>query len=617
LFARRAIILICVLLAAGIVLTARLAQVQIAWHDALSAKDYTRLRDDRLLCTVRGSISTRDGVLLARDDVAFDLSVHYDHLLEEDWKGQISDLCGVPLGEITESARAISARVERIWRAVRARTGREDLRIVEQNQYHPVIRNLAVDAAAVIRTHPLRFPGIRVAPRSARRYPNGSLAPHIVGQLGPISASEWEELKGRGMTWTNPMPMAEIGKRYTPDDRSGKSGIEKSYERLLRGSRGFVENRLVFRTLRVEKRHYTTPPAPGLDVYLTLLSDFQRAANEALTWAASDPDIKLERGALVIMDVRDGSILAAASYPGFDASSYRKDYASLSEDERSPLLFRPTQAALPIGSVYKLITAAAGLEEGKIVPSTTLECRGFKIFAGRKFHCTARWGHGNLNLREAIEHSCNVYFFQVAARVGGEALAEWGRRFGLGQATGVDLPYERTGQVPTPRSLHGTLNLAIGQGKMLSTPLQVARMVAAIANGGDLVRPHFFDHAQDADGTVVKTFEPESVKVPVSAETLRVIREGMRMVVQSGTARSAGLDAFRAAGKTGTAELTRDMNHAWFAGFAPYDDPKIAFAVVSERTPGHGGSHAAPIMAETLRRIWPQVLELEPEARPR
>ncbi|MCK4299136.1 MAG: hypothetical protein KAX80_06370, partial [Planctomycetes bacterium] len=337
-------------------------------------------------------------------------------------------------------------------------------------------RDVGLEVAALVRSRPERFPDFRVAQRSARVYPNGALAPHVVGQMAALNSLPrvWEDLKARDMTWANPRAMLEAAGRYLSGDSIGITGIEKAREGVLRGQRGLVEKRFIFKTLRIEERSWTTAPVPGPDVYLTLNSHFQQAANEALEWAAAQPALDFERGALVMLDVSDGSILAAATYPSYDLASYRQEYSKLSQDDRSPLIFRPTQAALPIGSVYKLMTATAGLEEGKIERSTVLECKGFKIFGGRSFHCTAQWGHGHMNLTQAIEHSCNVYFFQVADRVGGEALARWGRSFGLGQKTGVDIPYERTGYIPSPRSLWETLNLCIGQGEMLCTPLQVA-----------------------------------------------------------------------------------------------------------------------------------------------
>ncbi|MDP6107467.1 MAG: penicillin-binding transpeptidase domain-containing protein, partial [Candidatus Brocadiia bacterium] len=485
-----------------------------------------------------------------------------------------------------------------------------------------------------------------------RRYSHGALAPHVVGRCKLLSREMWDEIRAEGRDYGVRMAVSEIGRRYLLSDSIGAAGIERAYEDLLRGTRGYREKQLIFHTLRVERQWTTTPPRPGADVYLALKADYQAAANEALKWAAEESDLAFTKGALVILDVRTGAILAAATYPSYDRERLSEDYyrrlpaednrrplserrspltfsptgelLPIGEDyyrrlldadrvqpwsaRRSPLMFRPTMDELPTGSVYKLITAIAGLEERKITPQTSLHCARGARFHGRWFRCTST--HGNIQLVPAIEGSCNAYFFQTAERLSGDDLAGWGEKFGMAVATGVEIA-ESDGQMPsrtTRRSRFGRMNLAIGQGDLKCTPLQVARMCAAIANGGMLVRPHFFNYAVDAEGTVVD-FQAKPQPTGVRPETLRVVREGMRRVVvgERGTARRAGLGLFRAAGKTGTAELGRGMsNHCWFAGFAPFEDPEIAFAVVSERVPGgHGGSHAAPILARALATIWP------------
>lgn len=605
---RRVDILLYVFLALGAVLLARLAQIQIAWHHLFQEEVYERTRGDRLLETPRGSIFTQDGVALARDVAVFDIAVHYPRLEEQQWRHEVRRVLDVSPDEIQRRVQAIRRRVERAWESVRRRTKLPDLRIREQTHYHPVIRDVPVEVAAAIRSQPELFPSVRIAERAVRRYPHGTLAPHIVGQMGAVN---WQRLKASGMAWAPPMSVARAGGKYLTSDTAGVSGIEKACEKLLRGTRGFVRHRLQFLPLKVAKRSHSSPPTPGCDVHLTVRRDFQQAANEALRWAADNESLHFTKGALVILDVRDGAVLAAATYPSYDLNTYREEFSRIVADERSPLLFRPTQAALPMGSVYKVVTATAGLEEGKIVPSTTIHCAGSVAFGRRRFRCTAH--HGDCDLLRAIQKSCNSYFFTVGKMVGEEALAKWGSRYGLGRLTGVGLPFEKSGQVRDARkaySLYGALNLSIGQGDLLCTPLQVARMVAAIANGGRMVRPHLLLTARGPDGRAVKKFEPHAERLPVRAETLEVIRKGMRLAVQSGTARHAGLDRFQAAGKTGTAHATRRLNHAWFAGFAPYDEPRVAFAVYSERTPGHGGRAAAPIVTQALGEIWPEVLKM-------
>jgi penicillin-binding protein 2 len=635
LFSRRLNIMLCALLLGGVVLLTRLAQIQIRWHDRFNEEDYKRAGGSHLVDTVRGGIYARWGTPLAVQVPSFDLGVHYEALGSNDWHDVVSSLCGVAVKDVAAKARETVERIERMEAAVnerRRQRGLAEVDVAERRQYHAVVRDVPADVAAVIRAERDRLPtvkvrrhgvpAIRVLERSRRRYPNGHIAPHVVGRVSLITREMWDRLVGDSVTWALGQPFSQVGSRYKMDDRIGVLGAEQAQEDLLRGKRGYVLNHLEFGLLTYDVVSEKTPPEPGWDVYLTIREDFQAAANEALRRAAEDAQyagLGFHSGALVIVDARDGAVLAAVTYPSYDLATFGDDYEQLAADPRSPLLFRPLQGALPTGSVYKIMTTIAALEEGAIVPATSFTCPGYQAFGRRTFHCHAQWGHGSMTLLPAIERSCNVYFYNVGVKAGGEALARWGREFGLGVPSGIDLPYERAGTLPEPKHTYGVVNLSIGQGEILCTPLQVANAMAAMANGGKLYRPHFFDHARDADGEVVRQYEPEFRQIRVSPATLRTVREGMRRVVaeERGTARRSTIEAavgldlgrFRAAGKTGTAELGKGQpNHAWFAGFAPYDNPRIAFAVVNERVPGgHGGSHAAPIMAMALEPVWDAV----------
>jgi penicillin-binding protein 2 len=627
LFARRINFLLGALSVGGLLLVARLAQIQIGWHGQFDREAYTRTAGSRPVETVRGGIFAHWGTPLAVETPSFGVGVYYAALSDPQWKQAIADLCRVPVSELTRTAEGIVTAVERMEDRVRQRQmereGRADIRIAERFQYHCVLRDVPAEVAAVLRTEPGRIPTIREGRRelpelrvlegTARHYPSGSLAPHAVGRMGAMSPQQWEDLLGGERAWTMSDPLPQIGSRYRMDDGIGVLGAEKAFEDVLRGRRGYLLTRLSFGVLKVEKESQATPPAPGLDVHLTLREDFQAAANEALRRAAEDPSLahlQFTSGSLVILDVRSGAVLAAATYPSYDVATLSEHYPELDADPRKPFVFRPLQAALPTGSVYKIITAIAALEEHAITPETTFDCEMQQVFraggSAQVFRCTGI--HHRLSLIPAIEKSCNIYFYNTGLAAGGEALARWGRAFGLGMPTGVDLPYERAGQLPVPRHTFGVINLSIGQGDLLCTPLQVANMTAAVANGGRLYTPHFLDYISRADGEVVRRCEPRFTQVPVSKSTLDVVREGMRRAVETGTARDAGLQRFRAAGKTGTAERGEGKpNHAWFAGFAPCENPKVAFAVVSENTPGHGGSHAAPLMALALDPLWDAV----------
>jgi len=609
-FTRRLYILLGAFLLAGAVVLARLAQVQIGWHERFELAAYSRAGGDHIVDTVRGGIYTRWGTPLARQVATFGLGVLYDRLDDDDWAPVVAALTGHPVSELQEVARRKIERIERIQRAVQRRSGLDPeenyIRVVEQNQYHCVVDGVPAQVAALVRAEPERFPGIRVMERTRRENPNGDLAPHVVGQVLALSPQKWEALTEADLTWTMNMPVSAIDRRYTMDDLSGFSGIERQYEDLLRGRRGYVVNRWAFRVLKRELVSQQEPPEPGCDVYLTLREDFQRAANAALARAAAEPALDFEQGALVILDVHSGAILAAATWPSYNLATYRDDIARINADPRHPLVFRPLQATLPTGSVYKVITALAALETGGITPQTTFTCAGTQRILGRSWACTGH--HGSIALLRAIEKSCNIYFYNAGLRAGGEALTEWGRLLGLGVPSGVDWPFERAGRVPDATATFQVLNLSIGQGELEATPLQVAGAMAVVANGGRRYVPHFFDRAIGPDGEVAARYRPRYTEVPVHPGMLEAVRRGMRMAVETGTARNAGLESFRAAGKTGTAELgPQGLYHAWFAGFAPYEDPKIAFAVVNERTSGHGGTHAAPIMAYALEPVWAEV----------
>lgn len=614
---RRVNIVLCAFLVVGGLVIARLAQMQLICRGRLAEYYRAGVVPGYLIDTTRGAIYTRDGEALAQDVPVFDLCVEYDRLAEQewpDWQPWVVEVCGLSAEEAEELAatcRGIRRDVERIARRVRTTSGGRYNRVQEQNWHHAVVKNIRPEVAALLKTRPDMCPeGLKVLVSGGRIYPDSDLAPHVVGRSGSLTPETLRLLRDAGGVWTTSMPISEIGKRYRMDDTIGVSGIEQAYEGLLRGRRGYEERRLIFHTLQIERRSITSPPEPGLDVHLTLRADFQRAVNETLQWAAAEPDLAFKSGSIVLLDVRDGAVLAAGTYPSYDP----ENRAEMDEELRrlAPLFFRPTKAALPAGSVYKLVTAIAALEEGKIDASTTFHCAGSQVFARTRFGCTGR--HGTMTLLPGIERSCNVYFYNIGVRAGGEALARWGKALGIGVATGIDLPFEKAGQNPEPRSLLGTVNLSIGQGPLQCTPMQVARMCAAIANGGTLVQPHFFEYATTFDGKVARTFEPTAQEtIGVRPETLRLVREGMRRVVQGGrgTARGAGLQRFDAAGKTGTAQLDGPLFHAWFAGYAPFRNPKVAFAVVSERTPGHGGSHAAPIIAHLLETIWPEVENMQ------
>jgi penicillin-binding protein 2 len=609
---KRIYILVILVVLTAAIFIARLAQMQILWHDRLK-KDYrTTTSGDRLLDTTRGSIYGANGEVLARDEPQYNLAVHYSKLEDPEWIPVVSQLTQTPASKLIKRRDDIIRRVQRIWTNVKKHTGLENLRILEQERYHAVVEDIPPEIAAAVRTEQITCHGLKVTISSKRSYPAQIEIPHIIGRTSSITPEQWNRLVEDGQTWTTDMPMSEIDRKYKMDDRIGVSGIEKTYESILRGRRGYVTHSLKFHPLNVERMAHITSPQPGRNVHLTLRLDFQEAATNALKWASDSPELDFNAGAIVILDVRSGALLAAATWPTYERATYRNEFNSILENEFHPLIFRPIQSALPTGSIYKIVTAIAGLEENIITADTSFLCQHRKNFNGRWFHCTGH--HGHIKLIEAIEKSCNIYFYSIASRINGEKLKIWGNQFGLGIMTGIDLPFEKQGQVPEPLSLFGKINLSIGQGRLLCTPLQIAQLCAAIADNGRIKKPHIMSYITNEEGIKTHIFTPEVRQIDISPQNLELVRKGMYRVVHGsgGTARRANLERFQVAGKTGTAELGAGQpNHAWFAGFAPYDNPKIAFAAVNERTSGHGGTHAAPIIAKVLEQIWPEVEEMK------
>lgn len=452
------------------------------------------------------------------------------------------------------------------------------------------------------------YPGFRVARRMERAYPAG-IAFSIVGlvqrpndqDLDRARDEEKELLElsrifdrsDEEQTRFEELAFRVAKANYQREDQKGKLGLEAVYERALRGewgSRFWESTRLEIAGLGLED----SDPVDGEDIVLTLDAALQAEAEAALRegyGAKKDP-----AGAIVILDCRTGEILAMASHPSFVLEDYkdRDRFRALNDDARHPFhpkAFRPFYAPPP-GSVFKLMVAAAALEKGIVTPATTFECK--YIYKGLK--CNNAAGHGSVDLREAIAHSCNVYFYRAGEMLGVAAMAEIADRFGFGKPSGFELrelPGAIYGQKNDP------LHFAIGQTLIEVTPLQVANAYAALANGGTLLTPHVVG----AIGNVETAVRPVS-RLNLSSEILRVLEEGMAAVVATGTARPRSdwdLRKLGVVGKTGTAEVGKGVaDHAWFAGYLPAESPVLAFCVFLERAGMHGGDLGAPIAYRVL-----------------
>jgi len=453
--------------------------------------------------------------------------------------------------------------------------------------------NLALPQVARFRIARLEHPEFGIEVRQRRFYRLGPQGAHVLGYLGEVSASE----------------LAARPADLRAGEWIGRRGIERAYDDRLRGQDG--ERVMVVDHRGVPIREYgRVLGRPGAGLRLTLDADLQQEAERLLEGQV---------GAIVALDPRDGAIRAMVSAPAYDPNLFARrlagdDWKALVEDERKPLQNRALQSLYSPGSVFKAVMATAALAEGVVTPSTRVYCPGFATHFGRRFHCWKRGGHGNVDLEEAIMHSCDVYFYEVGERLGIERIAKWARRFGLGEPTGVDVAGERSGLVPDDawsQKARGhrwypgeTISVAIGQSALLTTPIQMARMFAAFANGGNLVEPHLVD----GGGAPPRPVEalPAGVLAPVRSGLWRVVNE------DGGTARGARVPGLEVAGKTGTVQVVSQeaysdsskelpwklRNHAWFAAYAPAERPQLVVVVFVEHG-GKGSAAAAPI-ARTL-----------------
>jgi penicillin-binding protein 2 len=464
--------------------------------------------------------------------------------------------------------------------------------------------DLAWDEMARVETFQPELPGVLIQVQPKREYRNKGMACHVLGYLGEISDVQLKSGK---------LPDYKMG------DYLGKYGVELAWEKYLRGRRG---------SRRIEVDAYgrelgqldSVVPSPGANISLTLDNRMQREAEACLEGQV---------GAIVALDPRTGRVLALASSPTFSQEAFERglttqEWQKINNDKTHPLENRALKGQYPPGSTFKIVMAVAGLEENVITPSTIIDCSGALPVGNHVFHCWRKGGHGPMNLHRAIVHSCDIYFYEVGRRLGIERIAEWSRRFGLGASTGLDLDKEMPGLVASlawkkarfhqPWHEGDTISISIGQGYNLTTPIQMARVVAAIANGGTIYKPYVVEKVESPAGEILFQAKPEvQSRLRASPANLEVVRQSLVGVVNDGTGKTARLANIQVAGKTGTAQVValdkdnpkkkqaRGMeDHAWFVAYAPADDPQVAVAVLVEHG-GHGGEDAAPLARRVIK----------------
>ncbi len=517
------------------------------------------------------------------------------------------------------------------------RPRRERIVVREELDYHTLASGIPREIALAISAHPERFPGIHIQVATLRQYPQKTLAPHEIGIRHRIDE---KTLKSRQQRFPEGDPLD-----YKEGDRIGKMGVERTYDRYLRGLRGLkkvVRNRQgeIIRTEIVRE------PKSGDDVVLTLNTGLQDQVQDLLDESLQELRVGTEGqpaeqtdpaagGCIVVLDVRTGAIVATASAPRYDLNLLLhptpEEWQAVLNDPRRPLFPRATQMMLPPGSTFKALTSIALMESGKVDPDEPYICRGYLDRPDRHRDYIYRHfgvGHNELTLTRALRESCNVYFFQAARTMGPEAIHHWADQLGFGKPTGIDIPGERGGHLPDPSPPKSekkspwypgdTLGMAIGQSRLTVTPLQIARLMAVVANDGEMVVPHLahsvVPSAESSTTTRQMISYPRRYVSGIHHGTLERVREGLIEVVSHprGTGyKTVRLKEISIAGKTGTAETGGGKNdHAWFAGFVPAQRPKYAFAVVIEH--GGSGSRVAGPVAQKLVRAMLDTSVLQP-----
>jgi len=489
---------------------------------------------------------------------------------------------------------------------------------------HVLAIDVSMEQIAYISEHTDLFPGVEIQAMAVRQYPQGTLAAQVLGYTGEISTDDLND---------------PAFKTYQASDIVGKSGAEREFESALQGVRGTKQ--LEVDAYGLPKRVLSSTPAEsGQDVGLTLDVGVQKVAeqalSDALTTAQSKGSNNAKAGCAIALDVKTGAVLAMASAPSYDPAQFIGGIKNTvwdqlnAKDSEYPLTNRAISSMYPPASTFKSFVALAALNDGLATANTTFKCEGRWTGLGEQWakKCWDLSGHGTLNMVQAITQSCDIYFYNIGKAFyekGGELLQSYVSGFGYGSKTGIDLPGEAAGRVPTAAWKKAwnvnypdfqqwvpgdTVNMAIGQGDMLATPMQVATAYAAIANNGVMMRPHILNTLTSNKGKVLFTYKPKKEKTQpkVSASSLATIRTALRAVVTSGTAKSA----FRTyqtpvAGKTGTAQVAGKDDYTWFVGYAPADNPQYCVLVLIEQS--GETSVAAPAALQIFEQLFGQQVE--------
>jgi penicillin-binding protein 2 len=565
------------------VLTVSFWVLQVAQHEKYAELAENNNQRTLALRAPRGVVFDRNGQVLVENRHSYSVSIMREHTKDLNRTVQLlSSLLGL-------EERSVRETVERHRR---------------EPSYRPIVivQDAALQQVAAVLARRLELPDVVIEQVPTRQYPD-TMAAHLFGYVGEVNDAQ-----------------IAAAENLKSGDVVGQSGIEKIYNALLMGDDGarVVVVNSVGREIRTLEEQ---PPSEGKRLQLTIDYDVQKAVEDGFKSLGYN-------GAAVILDPSNGDVLAFTSIPAYDPNAFasgidRATWAALNSDEDRPLNDRAIQGRYSPGSTFKMAVATAALEEGVITPDTKVFCAGSATFFGRPFQCWKHSGHGLMDLRHAIEQSCNVYFYTIGNMTGIDRIHKWATLLGLGETSGIDLPNEVQGLVPSPEWKRDrmkekwypgeTISVSIGQAQVSVTPVSMAVYMATLANGGTRVTPHLLKAVDEGKGWQPVEAPPAKSKVHLKPENLQAIRDGLWMVVnQAGTGHNAQIKGYDVAGKTGTAQVislegaraargktSRNLSdHGWFVFMAPRDNPQIAGVVFAEH--GEHGSNAAIIARHAL-----------------
>ncbi len=547
--------------------------LNLFWMQVLRGDYYRSLSEKNRIRTLyleapRGNVLDRNGAPLAVSRLSFNCSV-----IPREAKWTIAKSCRVIAPILGVSTEELEKRF------AKRKPGLFNTVILAEDI--PRAQAMAIEEKIDM------LPGFLIETRPQREYPFSEATAHLLGYTGPLTDKEDEKIDLYD---------------YRRSDWVGRDGLEKAYESYLRGYSGGLQIEVDSRG-RFVRALGVQEPKEGKNVMLTIDGKLQEFVQQQL---------RPHKGAVLVMELEEGGLLAMNSAPSFDSNLFssskgRKEVGRYFKNENAPMMNRGIRGQYPPGSIFKIVTALAALEERKISPSTSFNCIGSLVVGGNRFHCWKEGGHGPQAMTEAFAHSCNVFFYSAGLLAGVEAIHEKAVEFGMSKATGIDLPGENSGFVPS-RSWKKkkrkeawydgeTANLTIGQGYLQVTPAQALVMISAVATDGQVLRPHVIRKIED-----LNVAERHSKSMPGASSEWRAVKEGLDQAINSdtGTGRLSRHANFRIAGKTGTAQSGQGKTHAWYVGFAPLENPKIAMVVFLEHG-GRGGVSAAGIAGSVFK----------------